>query len=356
MSDTYHALLSGDLGAQRRTIGGLLELLELTGLGRKIITGILQNAGLPARAYDEPDFPISLEQDLIILSGVQKCSPADKSIARILFEQSTNIHISRFGVLGLAMQHAPTLREALLVPITYPQLNWGRCRITAWGSEDEIKIAYDLDWSRLSMLAEADRQPLHQYAITLDIIGSFRIFCDLTPNDQLIKAIDLPFPKPSDWEGKLCAVPVNFGAPVGAIRYKPDALFAAPVFASRLGFKSAMRLVEREARMLADASTFAEKVSRWLWLYAPPLKKPEVAKLMGMSERSLTRQLHAEGSSFQSLIAQVQEERAKNLLSNPELSVAEIAYRLGYAEPAAFTRAFTSWCGTSPSRYRIARN
>ena len=54
------------------------------------------------------------------------------------------------------------------------------------------------------------------------------------------------------------------------------------------------------------------------------------------------------------LLARVQSERAGNLLRNPGLSVAEIGYRLGYAEPAAFTRAFTRWTGQSPLKWRQA--
>jgi hypothetical protein len=74
--------------------------------------------------------------------------------------------------------------------------------------------------------------------------------------------------------------------------------------------------------------------------------------LLGKSERSLTRQLGAEGTSYTELLAQVQEERAKNFLRSAVLSVAEVGYRLGYSEPAAFSRAFTQWTGVSPLKWR----
>ena len=60
------------------------------------------------------------------------------------------------------------------------------------------------------------------------------------------------------------------------------------------------------------------------------------------------------GASYNRLFAHVQEERAKNLLKNPALSVSDVGYRLGYAEPAAFTRAFTGWTGMAPSAWRSA--
>jgi AraC-like DNA-binding protein len=42
-------------------------------------------------------------------------------------------------------------------------------------------------------------------------------------------------------------------------------------------------------------------------------------------------------------------------LSIPEISITEISERTGFAEPAAFSRAFKKWTGTSPAGYRTAR-
>jgi AraC-like DNA-binding protein len=89
-----------------------------------------------------------------------------------------------------------------------------------------------------------------------------------------------------------------------------------------------------------------------LWAYTPPLKRGDVASQLAMSERSLTRQLGKEGTSYTELLAEVQSERAKNYLRNPALAVSEVGYRLGYTEPAAFTRAFTKWTGSSPLKLR----
>ena len=96
-------------------------------------------------------------------------------------------------------------------------------------------------------------------------------------------------------------------------------------------------------------------LTRWLWTYAPPLKRSEIAVQLAMSERSLARQLKAEGTSYNTLFAHVQAERAKNFLRNQALSISEIAYRLGYTEPAAFTRAFSAWTGLSPRDWRRDR-
>ena len=105
-------------------------------------------------------------------------------------------------------------------------------------------------------------------------------------------------------------------------------------------------------QMLEEDFSLTERVTRWLWAYTPPLNRRELARLLSMSERNLTRQLGKEDTSYAHLLAHVQEERAKNFLRNPALSVTEIGYRLGYADPAAFSRAFTRWVGSSPLQWR----
>jgi AraC-like DNA-binding protein len=45
-------------------------------------------------------------------------------------------------------------------------------------------------------------------------------------------------------------------------------------------------------------------------------------------------------------------ERALLLIEERMLSCSEIAFLLGYAEPAAFLRAFERWTGAPPQQYR----
>jgi AraC-like DNA-binding protein len=43
---------------------------------------------------------------------------------------------------------------------------------------------------------------------------------------------------------------------------------------------------------------------------------------------------------------------AMKLLNNEHLSIQEVAEQTGFAEPAAFCRAFKRWTGQSPMRWR----
>jgi len=77
----------------------------------------------------------------------------------------------------------------------------------------------------------------------------------------------------------------------------------------------------------------------------------EVASLTGFKERSLQRRLKVEGFNFQTILDQTRQEVAKELLSEPDINLTQLAQRLGYAELSVFSRAFKGWFGVSPSKY-----
>ncbi|BFM18468.1 ornithine utilization transcriptional regulator OruR [Maricurvus nonylphenolicus] len=85
----------------------------------------------------------------------------------------------------------------------------------------------------------------------------------------------------------------------------------------------------------------------------PPLPSiGTVARELHMSERSLTRRLKEEDSSYRQLQNQVLHEWACRYLGESKLSVEAIAAQLGYQDSANFRRAFKRWQGCSPQAYR----
>jgi AraC-like DNA-binding protein len=79
---------------------------------------------------------------------------------------------------------------------------------------------------------------------------------------------------------------------------------------------------------------------------------PEVASAMHVSRRTLQRRLARAGLTFQDLVDRVREERARAYVLDRRVSLGEIAYRLGFSEISAFTRAFKRWTGMTPSQFR----
>jgi AraC-like DNA-binding protein len=71
-----------------------------------------------------------------------------------------------------------------------------------------------------------------------------------------------------------------------------------------------------------------------------------------MSTRSLTRQLAKEGTTFGEIQERLRQRLAFRYLADDRMSIQQIAWLLGYAEPGAFSHAFKRWTGTSPKQAR----
>jgi len=78
----------------------------------------------------------------------------------------------------------------------------------------------------------------------------------------------------------------------------------------------------------------------------------DVASELGVSRRTLHRELATEGARFQHILNTTRERLARHYLSNRTLSTGQIAFLLGYAEPSSFYRAFRSWTGKTPEQTR----
>ena len=80
-----------------------------------------------------------------------------------------------------------------------------------------------------------------------------------------------------------------------------------------------------------------------------------VARQLTTTPRTLQRRLAAIGMSYQELVDSARREAAERLLGDPALVIAEVAYLLGYSEPAAFHHAFKRWTADTPHAYREAK-
>jgi AraC-like DNA-binding protein len=76
-----------------------------------------------------------------------------------------------------------------------------------------------------------------------------------------------------------------------------------------------------------------------------------VARDLGYSRQTLYRRLKAEGITYEQLLDGLRRRLALRFMREG-LSVKDAAYRLGFSDPAAFSRAFKRWTGTSPSDMR----
>ena len=80
----------------------------------------------------------------------------------------------------------------------------------------------------------------------------------------------------------------------------------------------------------------------------------DVARTLGMSERTLARKLSEEGLNFTEILQQLRRDLALRYLDDRKLHVSKIAWLLGFNEVSAFTHAFKRWTGKTPRELRTA--
>lgn len=81
----------------------------------------------------------------------------------------------------------------------------------------------------------------------------------------------------------------------------------------------------------------------------------ELAGAMGMSCRTLQRRLGGQGLRYKGVLDEMRYDLAQRYLSDPEKSVTEITFLLGFSEQSAFSRAFKRWSGQAPTLYRTEK-
>ena len=170
--------------------------------------------------------------------------------------------------------------------------------------------------------------------------------------------IEMPYPVPLE----VAAYEEHFGCPVGFSSDKARIWIPNEYLAIRM--PTADPVAHRMYRGQCDAllqsrsqssDGLAERVRAHLSLFSDSFPVAhEVAAALGISERTLRRQLDVDETSFRQLLDEVRADKARRLLGGGGVSVDVVARQLGYAEPASFIRAFQRWTGTTPAAYRRA--
>ena len=81
----------------------------------------------------------------------------------------------------------------------------------------------------------------------------------------------------------------------------------------------------------------------------------QMALRLHVAEATMRRRLKHEGYTYQSIKDDLRRDIAIGELQDSQRSIAEIATRVGFAEPSAFHRAFRKWTGMRPTDYRLER-
>lgn len=166
----------------------------------------------------------------------------------------------------------------------------------------------------------------------------------------------LNYPRPSHagaYRG-LFGDQVTFAAGANQLRFRRRFLELPISLSNPVARRVAEAQCQEEMRSMEAATSVSGRVTRLLESFRdgrlPGID--EVAAQLRVSPRTLRRQLGAEGLKFKDILDGIRHRRSVELLRRPDLSIDEIAHRLGYSDPSNFGRAFRKWEGLSPSAWR----
>jgi AraC-like DNA-binding protein len=135
-----------------------------------------------------------------------------------------------------------------------------------------------------------------------------------------------------------------------------DAQRANPAADERL-FRVLLQHAEERLLDQLYTQSISERLSRALLQLddSADSRAEALASRLGMGVRTLHRRLRAEGTSYRKVLTSFQMRRCIERLASPSASAKQVAFALGFSDPASFYRAFKRWTGHTVSEYRTLR-
>jgi AraC-like DNA-binding protein len=152
--------------------------------------------------------------------------------------------------------------------------------------------------------------------------------------------------------------PVHLGAELNAFAFARAVLSIETASPDDVLHAVLLRQLEAMRRDLGESGSFSSHAEAIVAreLSTGRLDIDAVAKKLAVSRRTLQRRLDEDGDSFSDLVERVRRRLAEVYLAESEVKVAEVARRLGYADPRAFHRAYKRWTAKTPSERRDKRS
>jgi AraC-like DNA-binding protein len=170
--------------------------------------------------------------------------------------------------------------------------------------------------------------------------------------NPVVLTIEVPWCAPP-W-AELYPYPTVFGAPAAALTLDPAAMLAPSRRADALVATLLSRASEQALATMPAGPPLQRQVQAAIMeLVVRGLPAMvDVARRLGVTERTLRRRLQDEGISFRELREQTLLTLACEQLASSDLTITEIAFATGFSELSAFHRAFVRWTGLTPTAWR----
>lgn len=325
--------------------GLTVRAAALTGLGALCrsygvdAARVLRHAGLPANAEVHPDRRLS------VVALNQTFELAALATGRDDFGlRLTELRgLSNLGPIGLIARDEPTVGAAFAVIEAYLPLHNDALAIGRQRFDDLLVLRSDI-------LSPGRKVQATDIAVAMQL----RILKQLAGPAWHAEEVCLSRPEPADPARfrQVLGQRLRFNAEFDGIVIKAD-LFDRPNPMADAAFRP------YASQLLGSASpsggeAMSARVARVLALILPSGRctASHVAQHLGVSRRTLTRALEAEGTRFLELLDQTREEVAQRHLSGRARTLGQIADLLGFSSAPAFTTWFRRRHGVTPSEWR----
>lgn len=209
---------------------------------------------------------------------------------------------------------------------------------------DQISIEFDLvrQGQRLESPAYIEVVVVVATRLIEQVLGE--------PLDFEIHFQHQPLVDPGEYQRQFHTLP-RFSADRDQISFPSKYLdLKLPHRSSTLHAKAQLRLRRRIQERRQE--TGLVKAIAVLLSQCPSLTLKEVGERLNMGLRTLQRDLKEAGTSYSELQRMARHRLAKEMLRDPDLDIADVAQKIGFADRTSFSRAFCEWEGQSPSQYR----
>ncbi|MDT8904212.1 AraC family transcriptional regulator [Pseudomonas sp. CCNWLW56] len=321
---------------------GIVKALEMDGLDCRAMFGQL---GLDFEALDDPDarFPqdsmTRLWQLAVELSG----NPA------IGLNMGKIVRPASFHVVGYALMSSRTLLEGFQRLVRYQRI----IAESAEASIRQIEGHYGL-----VLTVHGDHLPPTRQSTEASLACALSLCNWLTGRTLHPVKVLFQGPEPLDPTPyhQAFPAPLMFNAPYDALIFeRADMEAPLPTANEAMALLHDRFAGEYLARFSESRVTHKARQALCRLLPQGEPKRDVVAQALHLSQRTLQRRLQEEGTSFQHLLDDTRRELAEQYLTQPDMTLLEIAYLLGFADPSNFFRAFRRWFDTTPGEYRAAR-
>jgi AraC-like DNA-binding protein len=346
MANSKHSANSPQLAHFPTASGALTRLAYRHAIKGNLVVGpLLRKAGLTLQQINNPTLRLSVKSQIKLLNLVA----AGLSDELFGFHLAQNFDLREIGTLYYIMASSETLGDALQRAARYSRITNEAVHLRYQKNRD-IVIPFDY----IDVARHQDRHQIEFFMVAL-----VRLVRHLSGHNLLPTRVTLAHRRIGFQSAfkSFFGCDVVFGSAADEIAF-PSTIQPAPL-ASADPFLNAMLVAQCEQmhvdllRPVALRASVENEIAPLL-----PHRKAqasEIARKLGMSQRTLARHLAAEGLSFTVILDEMKFDLAKQHLMEADLPITTIAWLLGYQEVSAFTHAFKRWTGKTPKQARIGR-